>query len=327
MSRGHFNKKAAKPKAYSRNALIEAVGDVRPDLKDQPVLIPSQGRSAHVILYEYEAFKAPRCADDLPRFQRESRIFEHLQARELPIPEMTCKNENPAFFGMERLHGIALERRMVSSAQPKEQQKLANDIAKFMQGLDKAFDANDKQTLLSARDMAWLDHLQPIETLKDRSNYHLFEHVAATCVEEMLTYEERTLTRPKVAVHNDLNEGNILVDPKTRRLEGILDFDSVSVSVPEASLMGLRYVYGRDFTEKVCKAYSKQTGQDVTYYDVARHCLAFDICYLPILARKNDEQAVVAVREDITDLVCELRAARVLQNFTSKPKSGPKAGL
>jgi hypothetical protein len=75
----------------------------------------------------------------------------------------------------------------------------------------------------------------------------------------------------------DLNSGNIFVDQKTKKLTGVIDAGEVGYVPPEQGFIAMAKSYPKPFVEMVCAAYSKQTGQNVTYKDVVTAGLARDI--------------------------------------------------
>lgn len=277
MLKTEFNKLDKFYKA-EKDALIAAIRKERPDLKRKQFYQAANGNSCLTLMAGNEIFKSGKWSYWEDSIEIEGIILPMLENYSLPVPKITIVGKEYQFLGMTRMPGVTLSTVFNQLTQP-ERMDLAKDIAHFKQGLEEAdfyekledLDAMEKRTS-SGRSFCYnakktLDFPGVKEILEKSELY-----------EDLTHYLEGLAERDPVIIHGDLHNKNILVDPKTKKLSGIVDFGSIHATItPEHEFFSMRHLpkygsnrrdklYDADFVnllqKEYCKASKLTVGQD-----------------------------------------------------------------
>lgn len=278
-----FARGAVKNKGLSSDDLINAVLRARPDLEGQLAYVPTQGFCALTVFIGDEVFKVAKTDPEWTAKQRdyygtaierERYILKRLAGRGLPVPEVTCEGQDPAFYGMTRMTGHPLQPENVWKMSKEEQQSLAHELVLFCTGLsaaitvdeaiDEGFDRPAPHTSFTPDDLrAALQNPVVRAGLQE----HLDFYTRAT-EKYIALYERHQQEGRRLFMHCDMHPANILYDPKTKKLAAILDFGLSRPVYPMEGLAALYMNYPSDFMEKVLGDYSAQQGCAVTMDDM-----------------------------------------------------------
>lgn len=263
---------------------LEAVLAERPDLKGRPYHSPEEGSSADVIVFndDGEVFKV-RKSGTAAGLKQEIGILKHLEDRDLPAPRLTTVTSDGSMFGMTKTSGVCLSPERLAAMTQNEQQAIARDIADFIYKMAQGFTHKDAADLgidrQKARD-AWGACANPSATAEALHHPRMQENLGRNknTINGLVQGYMGTLPdRKRVVMHMDLNSGNIFIDPDTKKMTGVIDFGEVGYVPPEQGFINMAKTYPKPFIERVCGEYSRLSGQDVTYKNIAVAGLARDI--------------------------------------------------
>jgi len=276
-----FFRAAAKPAGPSANDLIDAIQEEYPALRGRTCYIPGQGINAYTVIIEGMdgapnfVFKAPIRAGAVAPLEEERRRLEHLQGRGLPVPEVTHIGKKYAYFGMLQIPGVSLYEQY-SSMTPVEFENLGREVGAFVAGMAQACPIDNTPEWFHA-DADFYDPLQSgISSIGKAMDNRIvrkalgdtFAAAERAAKEYTVVFsDEEARRKSRIITHLDLNEGNIIVDPLTKRLAGIIDFGSVGPFWPE--LVGVDYPF--PFLKGLCEGCTAN-GIPVEY----RHALLAD---------------------------------------------------
>ncbi len=206
-------------------AFIDKIITERPDLADQTFYRPEEGNCAIVLMVGDEVFKMPKSKKATPEFEREIEILQLMKEHNTPfMPELTYISADKTFFSMKRIAGVTLNS-VHESMSEKQMNRLALDIgaarAKIeisLRNVDfpfsKKFNRGDR-------------HAKNVKgALKLWSNpffQRAFAQLEPEHQEAINDFVRAAKDRKESFCHVDLHRGNILIDPKTKRLTGFVD--------------------------------------------------------------------------------------------------------
>lgn len=201
------------------------------------------------------------------RFPRHSRAAEalaaetallHVLAGRLPlaVPQPVYIAEGVA--GYERIPGEELGRETLHGLPDADQQAVAEQLGAFLAALH-AIPANALPVdVRSVRDTygEWAD-------LSARIERRLFPLMRPDAREEVASRLAALLGMVRasgwtpVVRHGDFGPGNVLYDPQTRRLTGVIDFGSAGLGDPALDIAGVicRAGYGEPFLARMASVY------------------------------------------------------------------------
>ncbi len=239
-----------KPECWSANDLIAAIKRERPDLEDAVFLSPGQGGQAHTFILENEVIKGAKFSAQIPGFITECETLRALQGKGLPVPAVTCVGEESAFYGMQRISGVVASS-VFSGLDDSQKQHLAHDIAQFITDMHAALPYPVQESALDRINKGFRD------TVMEGLRHPGMRQVLGAHAEEAITeyLERREDVTRALHLHMDIQGGNILLDPDTKRLNGFVDFGYMADRPPEDALDPVAKSFGPDFAGKVWGEY------------------------------------------------------------------------
>ncbi|UCE13795.1 MAG: phosphotransferase [Candidatus Heimdallarchaeota archaeon] len=183
-------------------------------------------------------------------------VKQHLRLR-IPKPIYFSFDPHLPYMGYEKLKGIPLSK-YFNKIDDKTKEKIAKEIASFLSDLHsldlvKVF-SNNKYSAEDYR-IGWKKYFQKIQAeifpllQSDQQRWLMY------LFNDFLDKKENFNFAPKV-VHGDFDITNILYNPKTQRISGIVDFEDTRIYDPAADLLFFRE--GEQFLEKILEYYPYQ---------------------------------------------------------------------
>lgn len=204
-------------------------------------------------------FRFPRYRDGVERLVAETAILRAIRgAVPLPVPDPVYRRLAPrevgeVFTGYRLLPGVPLRRELLRAPETAESgatvRGLATQSAGFLRALhrtpvDAVAAAGGELTVADGRER-WAD-------LYARIRERLFPDMRPDARAAVATHFERFLAdarafdwRPALR-HGDFGGGNLLVDPATGTLAGVLDFGSAGLGDPAVDLAAILATAGED---------------------------------------------------------------------------------
>ena len=303
-----------------------------PNFNEPMIYFPKQGNSAYTVIVrkkegEEEVFKAPRIdniSDDnefkevyawdrVEQIKLEGRVLEHLHGMGLPVPELTYEGKETVFIGMTRMKGVKLDSVVIDKMTYQEKRQLAKDIAGFIAGFENAISDRDAEILGFNGDAYTTWELKPEDSQLALSNSAVIKALgenADFCRDMQKAFEKKYEKEyrdvPQVPSHGDLHFGNILYDPETKKLSGVIDFGGVGFTRPELNFGAFSQKCKDDFTSMLCEEYSEKSGNKITLQDVHITECARWINFLPAVLEGKDEKQLQYAKDRISKLIKSL---------------------
>jgi aminoglycoside 2''-phosphotransferase len=184
------------------------------------------------------------------------RLREHLDF-EIPIPEFIDAETDTPYMGYQMIPGVSLSRHYDSTT-AEQQRFLGLQVGRFLSqlhsidggdlglGEEGSHDPRENQTEYQKIYAQVQDTVFPQLSNSEKEWTHLLFH-------EFLDHEENFEFEP-VLIHGDFDTSNILVDPATYTVTGIIDFEESRVYDPAADFIFLSE--GADFLTSLLHAYT-----------------------------------------------------------------------
>jgi len=244
-------------------AYLHGITTTYPDLIVHTATLDISGGqfNAIVLINDDLIFRFPRSAYVAEQYPRQIALLTYLRDKlPLPIPDPQYRSSpdvpwQHCFMGYHRIPGAPFYREVVDAIRdPAAVQALAVQLASFLRSLHQVSLADLPADLpMSDRVEDWVLLYQDIRTL-------LFPHMRLEARRKVAKHFERYLNDPAqfayppVLRHGDFGDSNILYDPLTQRISGIIDFESLGLGDPAtdvATLVG----YGEDFLKYCLESY------------------------------------------------------------------------
>ena len=183
---------------------------------------------------------------------QEVTLLNYLQDKlPLPIPRpiFSClSNQADAFIGYPSIPGVPLLKKIVATTNNITRDKIARQLSTFLKCLHQLSPTATLVELLPQTDTAshWSEVFGQVR-LK------LMPHMRPDAQAQVVNHFETFLEQPNpfkyapVLKHGDFGASNILIDPATGSISGILDFGSCSLGDPAYDFAGLLSSYGASF--------------------------------------------------------------------------------
>ena len=313
----------------SVNAFIDKILHARPDLADATFYAPSQGKNSLTVMTADEVFKPPNRPEDAAHFLKEYKFLEHMSGCNLglAVPAVTHPaGEDGGFYGMTRLPGEPLTRALLESLPQEEQEKIADDLARFNARFITALTEGDRQNL-GLDSVQVLRPLSPQEVTAALAAPHMREtlgtdYEAAVRLAKQYAdgFNEAREKSRSVMIHSDLHPGNILYDREQKKL-AVIDLGSGRAIAVDMGFSPLNHSYPPAWMDRYLDTFGKESGLDVTRVQIeAKKCL-YGIRYLA--QNPNDEKAAAFCKGEIQQWKKTVAEAPV----ESKPAAAQKHDL
>ncbi len=238
---------------------LRLIRKTNPNLKIQKIdFIESGFHSLAVIVNNEYVFRFPLKKEFFEEYANENKLLNIInKSISTRIPFLEVYNIDDEIFTKHKIiHGEQYAN-ISGILTNNEKNDLAKELAKFIAELH-AIKSDEIQTSqFSISDYINSENINILyDYLKERKKE--FDKVL-----ESFDIESKSLKNENIVIcHNDLNENNILVDTKTKRLAGIIDFGN-SVKRDFSSEFASLLKYDFDFMLKIIEEYEKITGREV----------------------------------------------------------------
>ena len=238
---------------------LEAIQAIYPELVVETAVFNHEGQYNTVLNVNDDLiFRFPRYAGGLEQLALETKILTAVQPHlPLPVPhpiyQQFAAPIGAAFMGYQRIPGETLYppafRKIADKA------ALAAQIGRFLQTLHSLpiRDLVDEPIPVSDTEEEWWDVYGRIQT-------KLFPYMRLDACQQVAHHFESVLDDPAqydfepVLRHGDFGTGNLLHNPQTGQMSGIIDFGFTVLGDPAFDVAGL-LTYGEPFVQEVARHY------------------------------------------------------------------------
>lgn len=258
---------------------VESIRQAYPELQITAAELNEQGQNNDVLVVDGRwIFRFPRYAQALERLEIEAAILTAIEpyiTLEIPVPlylALEAREAGTAFLGYRRIEGEPLWRqsyqaleRAPGSAETLD--RLAGQLGSFLRELHgvpvaevaAAVAATGHELPRDDTHEVWAD-------LYERMREKLFPHMRPDARDWAMDHFETFLDcaanfeYQPVLKHSDFGTSNILFDPVSGRVRGILDFGSAGLGDPAYDFAGLLSSYGTGFLRRCGRVYPELEG-------------------------------------------------------------------
>ena len=239
---------------------IQAIQTAYPGFVVETAVFIEDGQYNHVLLLNDDTiFRFPRFVGGVEQLALETKILTAVQPfLPLPVPNPSYihfQNQKVglAFMGYQLIPGEPLM--PAAFAKIEDKTAVARQIAAFLQALHTVpiRDLIDEPLPLSDTPEEWWDVYGRIQT-------NLFPYMRLDACKSVAHHFESVLDDPQqmqyepVLRHGDFGTGNLLHDPVTQQMSGIIDFGFAVLGDPAFDVAGL-LTYGEPFVQEIARFY------------------------------------------------------------------------
>lgn len=243
---------------------LQSLVDTYPQLTLCSVRFNSSGQNNDVlIINETFIFRFPKHPHAIKQLEIETAILTEIQDKiTLDIPNPTFKNlefltVGKTFIGYQLISGEPLwHERLYNIHDNKIIDGLAAQLANFLKELHSV-----PITKALARELPVYDLRDEWANLYARVQEKLFPHMRPNARDWVVSHFETFLSNPgnfkysPVLKHGDFGTSNILFDPKTQTINGVIDFGGAGLGDPAYDAAGILSGYGESFVRRFYKTY------------------------------------------------------------------------
>lgn len=239
---------------------IQAIQAAYPGFAVDDAVFLEDGQYNDVLLVNGRTiFRFPRFAGGLEQLALETKILTAVQPYlPLPVPNPTFVHftnavVGQAFMGYEQIPGEPLY--PTAFAQINDKAALAAQLAEFLRALHAVpiYSLVDELLPVSDTREEWLEVYGRIQT-------KLFPYMRLDACKSVADHFESVLDDPAqysfvpVLRHGDFGTGNLLHNPATQQMSGVIDFGFAVLGDPAFDVAGL-LTYGEPFVQQVAHHY------------------------------------------------------------------------
>lgn len=257
MNSGSFTQEQAN---FHRQIILE-----RPDLIKTEVEAIIMGQQGIVLRFGDEFFKKPKDSHTGKSHSSEIYILKELAGSNFPIPEVTFTGSDESFFATRRMPGLLLSQALHENKLGNDLTPLWTDIATFMHQIAGFFTAERvariglKQMFQPSTLVATQEALREPNFKKymDNESHHRLKDLGERTLENAFWPYAPHIT------HGDMSPNNILVDPISGRLTGIIDFGRTGFHPFELDFTRFS-VFGPEALQALIKIYENRTKKQIS---------------------------------------------------------------
>ncbi len=241
---------------------IDLIRQANPDLEIlKTEFIESGCHSLAIVINDKYIFRFPLKKEFFEKYINEEKLLKILNGKiSTQIPFLTVYNIDGEVFTKHRIIDGEQYTNIGNELTEEEKLNLAKEIAVFISELH-SVKSNEIEIQQFTADDYFIDH-KYIKTLCDYLNDKTEIEKLNGVLEEFKIESQKLKDEDIVICHNDLNENNILVNRKTKKLAGIIDFGN-SIKRDFSSEFSSLLKYDFLFMLQIIKEYEKITGKKV----------------------------------------------------------------
>nr|BBH86153.1 6'-aminoglycoside N-acetyltransferase [Thermosporothrix sp. COM3] len=240
---------------------IEAIKQAYPQLNIQTCRLNQNGQFNTVLqVNEALIFRFPKTRRELDTQQREVALLRDLQGKlPLPVPDPVYLSRDNApvgewFMGYAMLPGEPLYPALLHSLDEQTQQHLAEQLARFLRQL---------HAYVPKEPAPEQQQFEQWHALYKRFQTKLYPFMRPDAREQVSKHFDAFLSKAHLYsyqpafIHGDFGPGNILYNPETRSISGIIDFSSADRGDPASDFAALlcSVSYGEAFLARFTSIY------------------------------------------------------------------------
>lgn len=255
-------------KNNKKRIYLNRIREVYPDLEVSTVeLVEESVFNDVLIVNDALIFRFPRSPDGVQRLKTEIAILDAVQGHmSFPVPLPTFVSDDlesvgEAFMGYQMLLGERLKDHLDAFCENTMSQKLADQLATFLRELH-SLPPGKIHSELPLKDGS---RREALPGLLREFREHLYPHMRADAQDLVTRQFEAFLNvsadfyHEHVLIHGDLGPGNILIDPNTQAISGVMDFGSAGLDDPAVDLGHVSFwgesFLGSIFVERLYEGY------------------------------------------------------------------------
>jgi aminoglycoside 2''-phosphotransferase len=276
------------------NRYIETIRSKYPAIRIRSAEINQDGQYNDVLVVNEELiFRFAKVPHAIKTLEREVIVLRYLQPKiTLPIPNPIYINTETetvgeAFVGYSMIQGIPLWRNNYQQISDHNvRQKMADQLAGFLKEIHQVpIDEIPIELEIEDKPEYWAEMYKKIKEklfsyMRSDAKREISEHFE-TYLLELKKYE----FIPKLR-HGDFGTGNILFDPDSQKIAGIIDFGGVGVGDPAGDYAGLYISFGEEFYRN---CYSANPDMKRALEKVKFYCGSFAL-QEALFGYENDDQ-------------------------------------
>lgn len=257
---------------------IESIKQIYPDLTIQNYYPNEIGQNNDVwIINNSLVFRFPKYKQGIIQLKKETELLEYIKnIITIPIPNPTyqsLENSKPGevFTGYKLIAGVPLWKDRLQNIKSNELLKgLASQLVTFLMELHYIPKEKAKNDL----NLNDNNPLEEMSNLFNRIQNKLFPFIRGEAQEEIIQSFETFLNGKaflnlKTAlIHGDFGASNILWNPKSDRISGVIDFGASGLGDPAYDFAGILSSYGNDFFDMCIGLYpnANEISERVKFY-------------------------------------------------------------
>lgn len=203
-------------------------------------------------------FRFPRTDQVAPAAESEQRLLPALAAEvdfEVPIPRWSGVYGGRRFFGYRKLQG-----RPLRASDVEQNPTVVGRLAAILNQIH-SFDVDEARRLLGVEGsvLEWQHRYQNLRTVADLQVVELLDQRTASRLETGFSnLLDGSLMFTPTLIHGDLGTDHILVDERTSRPVGTIDFEDADVGDAAIDFVGFWITLGPEGTRTILKAYRNE---------------------------------------------------------------------
>lgn len=249
-------------------------------------------------------FRLPKSLDICKHMSVEVQLLKALENKiALSIPKVIYYSKDDYIFGYKKIPGVLLSREIYMQLTPAEKKQFADNFAKFLCELHTSIPLDIARniavpfTTIRLTDADWPLKPEALQaklasSLTDKSLQELFNRF-------IIDYQRIVQSnQPVMVVHNDLHSDNILIDPKTKKLSGIIDFTSAAI---DTAYHEFRYLHliDMELVLLVVQAYNQKSGENLTARNAYVYCMATEFSRFTEALENEDLPKAAEIKDRI----------------------------
>ncbi len=234
-------------------------------------------------------FKFPRREADMAK--REEKFLNLLEGKVMvKIPKVLYSGEKTSFYGTDKMKGVHVDDAFFEHASEAQKDTLAGDVAQFLHELHTHMPIEEADRIGIKEDEAdrklSLSQLHTIIELQ-RGDDAGFKEFLSRAIEAYHGINTRSGEK-KVFLHHDLSDGNLFLDPRTKRLEGVIDFGNVATGDKYIDFASL-YRNRPEFALRVADKYGEVSGEAIDTERIRATAIVKEIAHLVQIPQKREK--------------------------------------
>lgn len=261
-----------------KNNLIENIQSVYSDLSIEDFYPNEIGQNNNVLIVNGSlVFRFPKYKNGIIQLRKETEILQYIKGIiSIPIPNPIYQyfeelEPGKAFTGYKLIDGVPLWMESLRGIKDIELVKgVATQLVSFLVDLHSISKEKASRDLkLEVR-----DPLEEMNNLYGKIRNNLFTFMRKEAQKEIshsfetFLYGEAFSKLDITLIHGDFGASNILWNPETSRISGIIDFGSSGLGDPAYDFAGILSSYGRDFFDMCISLYpgGSEISERVNFY-------------------------------------------------------------